>query len=191
MKLTNSEKVKRWRRKSKERIIESMGGCCQVCGYNKCNNALALHHLNPEEKDFGFGSIRANPKSWDKIVSELRKCVLVCHNCHSEIHEGITVVPETAKKFDEKFVDYRTLEKKNDLEPCPMCGVGKSKYNIYCSKSCAAKSKGKIDWDNIDLINLYEKHKKFSVIADILGVSDVSVSKRYKKILKENNIQKT
>ena len=82
----SSEKVKKWRHETKKRIIESMGGKCQICGYNKCDSALDLHHINPEEKEISLASIRANPKSWSLIVAELRKCVLICANCHREEH---------------------------------------------------------------------------------------------------------
>lgn len=106
-----SERVKAWRKHSKERIIEAMGGKCCICGYNKCSSALALHHLDPSQKDISFGAIRANPISWLKIVEELRKCVLVCHNCHSEVHKDMATVPADAPKFNEDFVDYKKVEK--------------------------------------------------------------------------------
>lgn len=104
-----SDRVKRWRKRCKERIITAMGGSCCICKYNKCQSSLALHHLDPKKKDFRFGGIRANPKSWDKIVDELRKCVLVCHNCHNEIHEGMTKVPLNAPKFNEEWKDYSKI----------------------------------------------------------------------------------
>jgi hypothetical protein len=81
---SKKEAVKLWRQKTKERIVEAFGSSCAICGYNKYNGSLALHHLDPNKKDFGFGKIRANPKSWETIVQELRKCIMVCHNCHSE-----------------------------------------------------------------------------------------------------------
>jgi len=102
----NSEKVKRWRRRTKSRIIESMGGQCCLCGYNKCQSALALHHLDPSQKEIGLGAIRANPKNWSKIVDELRKCILVCHVCHCEIHEGLVKVPGDVARFNEVFSNY-------------------------------------------------------------------------------------
>jgi len=83
---SRSEAVKKWRRNTKERIITAMGGKCACCGYNKCHDAMDLHHLNPNEKEFSFAAIRANPKNWDSIVQELRKCVLLCNRCHREIH---------------------------------------------------------------------------------------------------------
>ncbi len=68
--------------------IEYGGGCCQLCGYNRCSRALSFHHKDPKEKDFGL-SVRGLTRSWEKIQAELDKCVLVCANCHMEIHDGI------------------------------------------------------------------------------------------------------
>ena len=92
---SSSEAVKRWRLNTKDRMVQAMGGKCQCCGYNKTNKALAFHHIDPDKKDMGFGDTRANPKSWQKIIIELKKCILVCHNCHSEIHDGIENYPST------------------------------------------------------------------------------------------------
>ena len=105
----NKESVKRWRCATKTRIIEAMGGECQCCKYNACSAALDLHHINSEEKEFSFGAIRANPISWERIVLELRKCVLVCKNCHSEIHFGIRKLPENYKVFNEQYLEYKEL----------------------------------------------------------------------------------
>lgn len=184
----NSESVKRWRHNCKERIITAMGGSCCICGYNKCPASLALHHLDPSQKDIGLGAIRANPKNWQTIVEELRKCVLICHNCHSEVHAGMTLVPEDAPKFDEAFADYKLMEKvaREDLAnslmtPCPVCGKLKPADLINCSLECAGKAHRKIDWDNV---NLFEELKIKSVVklAEELGCSDAAIHKRLKKL---------
>jgi len=67
--MSNPEAVKKWRKKTKERMVQSMGGCCQICGYNKSLMALEFHHIDPNEKDFGFGTKMANPSSWSKARS--------------------------------------------------------------------------------------------------------------------------
>lgn len=85
----SSERVKAWRKRTKAKIVEEMGGKCCICGYKRCQSALALHHLDPTTKEFGFGALRASPKSWSKIQEEMKKCILVCNNCHAEIHEGV------------------------------------------------------------------------------------------------------
>jgi hypothetical protein len=47
---------------------------------------MVFHHRDPEGKDFGI-SRAATLMSWEKIKDELDKCVLLCSNCHAEIHE--------------------------------------------------------------------------------------------------------
>lgn len=73
------------RRKLKDMAVEYKGGKCEKCGYNKCNGALEFHHLNPEEKDFSI-STYGTTKSFERIKKEIDKCILVCANCHREIH---------------------------------------------------------------------------------------------------------
>lgn len=74
------------------KAIEYKGGKCIVCGYSKSSRALNFHHLDPAEKLFGI-SARGITRSWNKVQNELDKCVLVCSNCHAEIHDGITQLP--------------------------------------------------------------------------------------------------
>jgi hypothetical protein len=185
-----SEAVKRWRYNCKNRIINAMGGACCICGYNKCQSSLALHHLDPNEKDFGLGTIRASPKNWLAICAELRKCVLICQNCHNEVHEGITFIPDNTPSFDESFVDYRKLEyvepvvkeKAEPLwSPCPVCSKLKPLHLINCSLECSGKAKRKVDWDKI---NLEEELKTKSVVAlaEELNCSDGAIHKRLKKL---------
>lgn len=68
--------------------IEYKGGKCKCCGYNKCISALEFHHLDPSVKEFNIGQ-KGYTRSWDKNKKELDKCILVCANCHREIHHGL------------------------------------------------------------------------------------------------------
>lgn len=81
----NKYYVDRRRTKMKNMALEYKGGKCEVCGYCKSTWALQFHHTDPETKDFQIGS--GNTYSWDRTKQELDKCVLVCANCHLEIHE--------------------------------------------------------------------------------------------------------
>lgn len=78
--------VVNWRKRTKIKLVEYKGGKCERCGYNKCLGALDFHHLDPNEKDFGIGGVT---KSFDKMKKEVDKCILVCANCHREIHEEL------------------------------------------------------------------------------------------------------
>lgn len=74
----------------KAQIVEYFGGGCVLCGYNKYQGALQLHHLDPNLKDPQYRNIRG--WSWDRCARELEKCVLLCANCHAEVEAGITSV---------------------------------------------------------------------------------------------------
>lgn len=67
-------------------LIEEYGSKCVFCGYNKCRTALEFHHINPENKLF---NIDCEKKGINKLKEEAKKCLLVCANCHREIHAGV------------------------------------------------------------------------------------------------------
>lgn len=80
--------------KRKQRMIDYKGSVCQICGYSKYTGALEFHHIDPSTKEMEVRSIPyARTKSWDKIITELDKCILLCSNCHREVHADITQLP--------------------------------------------------------------------------------------------------
>ena len=83
--------VKR-RKQIREMAIEYKGTKCSICGYDNCIQALDFHHIKDDEKDFGI-SAKGYTRSWDSVRKELDKCILLCANCHREVHEGITQLP--------------------------------------------------------------------------------------------------
>jgi len=85
--------VAKRRKKLRTMALEYGGGKCRICGYSKCNNALTFHHLDPTKKDFGL-SANGITRSWEKTKTELEKCILLCMNCHAEVHHGSTKVPK-------------------------------------------------------------------------------------------------
>jgi predicted HNH restriction endonuclease len=74
---SRAERNKTW----KNDIVAYMGGKCHFCGYNKCAAALELHHKH--DKSFGISKKRLG--IYD-MVDELKKCILICANCHRELH---------------------------------------------------------------------------------------------------------
>lgn len=83
-----SDAVTKRRRKVKSLLVEYKGGQCEKCGYDKCIGALEFHHLDPAQKDFGIGS-KGNTLKLDIMKKEADKCILVCSNCHKEIHDAL------------------------------------------------------------------------------------------------------
>jgi 5-methylcytosine-specific restriction endonuclease McrA len=70
----------------KKQLIEIAGGECCDCGYKKNISALEFHHLNPKEKSFGIDLRKCSCAKWESLVEEVKKCVLICANCHRERH---------------------------------------------------------------------------------------------------------
>jgi len=174
-----SEAVREWRKNTKKRIVKSMGGKCCICGYDKCFRSLDLHHLDPNKKEIGIGQIMANPTKWQKIVLELKKCVLLCSNCHGEYHDGVVEIPKDAPSFDKKYEKGYCRNKQN-FSKCPVCGTMKPSYNITCSRACSSKRTGKIDWSSIDIRALRNEGLTWTDIGDKIGVSAAAVHKRGK-----------
>jgi len=75
----------RWKSRKIE-VVSKMGGCCSKCGYNKSMSALEFHHLDKTSKEYEWSKMRMLSET--KLKKELSKCILVCANCHREIHES-------------------------------------------------------------------------------------------------------
>ncbi len=76
------------RRNQKQEAVDYKGGKCSICGYSRSLRALEFHHLDPSKKDFGISKDNSFIPLY-KIRDELDKCILVCANCHAEIHDGL------------------------------------------------------------------------------------------------------
>ena len=87
----NYDYVLNWRNDNKRQAVDYLGGKCKVCGYNKCTRSLQFHHLTPSEKEMTI-SKNINKMKFEKLKPELDKCILVCSNCHGEIHDGLIIL---------------------------------------------------------------------------------------------------
>jgi hypothetical protein len=86
----------------KKALVEYKGGACSICGYNKNIAVLSFHHINNQDnqKEYDISTRMGNRCSLESLKKEADKCVLVCENCHREIHQ---------KELDKK---YRPTEEK-------------------------------------------------------------------------------
>lgn len=78
------EKNKKVNKNKKNKFLEYK----KTCECSKCKDkrwyVLDFHHKDPKQKEFGISSnyILGNKKFWN----EVKKCVPLCRNCHSEFH---------------------------------------------------------------------------------------------------------
>ena len=95
----NYQKERRISRKAK--IVRLIGGC-QICGYNKNYKNIAFHHID-DDKSFGLSGNIAK-YNWLEILNELKKCIVICHNCHGDVHEG-DVSKAEIKEYNRDFIE--------------------------------------------------------------------------------------
>jgi len=77
---------------------------------------LCFHHIDPSQKEFEIGN---KDIRWSLIKIEIDKCILICQNCHREIHSK--TIPNRKRKRINKQI---FLEFKNSFE-CERCGYNK------------------------------------------------------------------
>jgi predicted HNH restriction endonuclease len=82
------------RRKIKIKAVAYKGGKCIQCGYDKCPAVFEFHHTDPTQKDFGISDA---VMAFDKLKTELDKTILLCANCHRELHDQ-----QDAQKLQER-----------------------------------------------------------------------------------------
>lgn len=70
----------------KKELIEFLGGKCNSCGYDNNLSALSFHHINPVTKLFSLEMRELAMKPVESLYDEVKKCKLLCANCHFEEH---------------------------------------------------------------------------------------------------------
>ena len=83
--MANKPKIKKEKfvyRKVIEKIKGLHGSKCTICGYDKCISALEFHHKNPDQKSCSISECTSEKR----MIDESKKCVLLCANCHREVH---------------------------------------------------------------------------------------------------------
>lgn len=80
----------------KRLCIEYKNYKCEICKLNYNDRSMCFHHIDESKKSFGINDyIQKYKHNYSKfsefdfiaLKNELNKCMLLCHNCHFEIHE--------------------------------------------------------------------------------------------------------
>lgn len=77
-------KVKKFNQKKK--IVNYLGGGCYICGIIGSQCIFDNHHIDPSKKEY---RLSRSLKKWETLKKELDKTVLLCANCHAELHFGV------------------------------------------------------------------------------------------------------
>ena len=80
LKRKREQNIVNWLKEYKKGII------CEVCG-EKHPCCLDFHHNNLKEKDNTVSDLVAKGYGRDTILREMKKCMVLCKNCHAKIHD--------------------------------------------------------------------------------------------------------
>ena len=152
-------------------LIKAKGGKCEICGYDKNIAALDFHHLNPEEKSFELDARHLSNTSNDKLLEESKKCILVCSNCHREIHNEHLDKDNIQILLNEMTSMHHELSHKHKTSVCKYCGKEFQylKGKIYCSDECRELDKNYPEYT--DIIAKYDELKSWEKVAECFGVT--------------------
>lgn len=97
-------------------IVNSMGGCCSKCGETRLY-LLSFHHLDPKIKEF---TITSQDIRLSNFKREADKCIVICHNCHRELHHNLIVDVDTKpRRMKSEMLVYKNTQE------CCKCGYDK------------------------------------------------------------------
>lgn len=82
----------------KIRLINMLGGYCVKCGYSANYAALSFHHRDPTQKSFALDARSCSNRKWQKLVTEARKCQLLCLRCHAELHHPFLFIEHVHRR---------------------------------------------------------------------------------------------
>lgn len=85
-----SEKEKKRLADRKQQLVTLAGGACILCGYDRCLRALHFHHKDRDTKAPELSTRTFLSLSYPARMREIKKCVLLCANCHAEVESGIS-----------------------------------------------------------------------------------------------------
>ncbi len=176
----NTEVIKRWYKKLKKNIIIGFGGKCCVCGYDRCMESFDFHHLDPSKKSFNISSFKIKNKA--QIYEELKKCVMLCSNCHREYHAKMIEIKNPIM-FDESKIPIKEII----MRECEVCKKP-TKNSRFCCPNCSGIFSRKVNLSSEELLELV-KTKSYTEIGNMFGVSEAAIRKRHKKLKKYNHVR--
>jgi 5-methylcytosine-specific restriction endonuclease McrA len=187
--------------KAWKHIVEELKKCVLLC--SRCHKEVHAHMTVVPDNAPGFDPAWEDYKKVEAAGMttqcfcgapkrpEAKHCSLRCAGIHRERFawedydlEAMLTIMSKSQAAEDIGVSLSALNKQlRKAKKCRVCGKTISHTNdAYCSIPCAAKSRRKVDWDEIDLAELKKTMSK-SAIARHLGVSDVAVGKRLKNWL--------
>lgn len=186
---------KRFKR-NRIKAIVFLGGKCNRCNYKENYSALDFHHLDPNQKDIKWVYFKS--RSWEKIVEEISKCVLLCSRCHREVHNDNDSQPSIVYDIDKSYeIKIKFLQErfKHDFKFLPQsqyptkpnsennfcdCGAEICKTSQFCI-NCRGLNNRKVKRPSKEELEKLIWEKPIIHLAKDYDVSDNAIRKWCKK----------
>ena len=172
--------VRRWRIATKEALLKGFGEKCNKCGYNKYRGAFDFHHIR--NRKYKVSDMMTKPQARSKIIEEVKKCILLCKNCHAELHYDIWKLNEIEIiKFDEAKLPeepYKARKRKITFRKCLVCFKNYKvthKNQKFCSYKCSNFASRKVIWPQRKILKEEIKEYSWRTLGKKYKVSDKTV----------------
>jgi hypothetical protein len=178
-------------RLSKEQCVQYKGGECQRCHNVNEPYLLDFHHMDMTLKELNISKLIG--RTFQRLKTELDKCILLCGNCHREVHyleeelvDNFKPNKETNARIEEIELQLRSNLQlsgsgKDPEKACVDCGVGVGLLALRCP-SCHAISRRKFNPKRDELVNLIRTKTSLEEVARFYGVSSNAIRKRCKAL---------
>lgn len=161
--------------KRKLELIEYKGGECEKCHYKHNLSVLEFHHINPNEKEFQLDSRHLSNTNVERLKNEVDKCILLCSNCHREIHHpeyNEDNIHSLLERYNTSSIS--TLKRKRSQSICPVCGESfdSVKGKKFCSPKCREKYEGRDKYPSkTEVISKYDELHSWEKVAKFYNLT--------------------
>jgi arsenate reductase-like glutaredoxin family protein len=159
----------RYRNRAKKKAVEYYGGKCKLCGYNKSIFALDFHHVDPTTKEWNPAKVLSY--KWETAKKELDKCILICSNCHRELHGG-NINNELLRS-----PNGTTITHTNSCKHCNKQFETTKKHKKFCSLDCYRLNKRKVERPSKEELQQLISEMSLEAIGRKYGISGNAVKK--------------
>lgn len=133
---------------------------------------MDFHHLDPLIKENNIQQLMH--KKWDVIVAEIKKCILLCRNCHSEVHYPHM----TLEEIQDKHTFVLDRERTHNNYQTGTCKCGEPLFGtIFCSQKCRGLHSRKVTRPSKEQLELDISSMSMVQVGKKYGVSDNAVRK--------------
>lgn len=84
-------------------LKKKVGKLCLIC-HEKNPKCLEFHHKNPNTKRMSVSRMVNRGKPKRIVLKEMKKCIILCANCHKKLHFGSDMITLRKKSSIEKYV---------------------------------------------------------------------------------------